>query len=116
MEKEQLKQKWLKLLKDREAYCYMKPTRHIHDSGYRTFEVGYCTMDKTNRRISDKHILGQCSDHIWNWSYSNDGLILQFNMDLTLDGYIRLFNDSKIIWWKSMDFVVSSAAICEMGI
>ena len=115
MHTEEEKQKWKKLLIDHDAYCYMKPTRYIHDSGYRTFEIGYCTMDKSGKRIKDKYVLGMCSDHIWNVDFSDNQFKgLSFSMDLTLDGYIRLFQVAKVLWWKSMDFVVSSASICEM--
>ena len=58
---------------------YIKPTRRIHSSGYRIFEVGYCWEEggKFKHRVIGGH-----SDHI---------KIDNINIDLTRKGYIRFF-------------------------
>lgn len=102
---------WKQLLIDREAYCYIKPNRHIHESGYRCFEVGYCTVEK--ERIKDKLILSEWSDHFWHRrEILTDKPPLEFNMDILKDGYIRVFNGAKVLTWEnSYSFVVSSFSL-----
>ena len=70
---------------------YIKPTRRIHDSGYRMFEVGYCVEKKPGK--FEKRIIGRCSDHIWVRSIECMGElpIESINIDLTRDGCIRFF-------------------------
>jgi hypothetical protein len=105
-------EKWLPLLKEKKANLYFKPTRRVHDSGWRIFEVGYCTVNKG--RIEEKLVLGECSDHIY-----TDYMVLVgekkpfcINMDLMLDGYIRIWSRDCILTWdNTFDWVVSSAAI-----
>lgn len=104
---------WLKELKSRNAYAYIKPNRYVHDSGFRCFEVGYCITEKA--RVKDKLVLGRGSDHIWLHNYlvkqMGKSEIQDLNMDLTLDGYIRLFSHLDVLWWGSLDWVVSSAEL-----
>ncbi len=73
--------------------AYIKPLRTIHSSGYRIFEIGYCKIDGKNR-VSEKIVLGECSDHIW--LCESDIGHISLSMDCTKDGYIRLF--SNIVW------------------
>lgn len=112
MEKKEIKTKeqWLKLLKELKAYCYIKPNRYKHESGFRCFEVGYMTVGNDNK-VEDKLILNLTSDHIQLYQYSD--VKLKPNLDLMLDGYIRIYNISSKdnFWWGSMDFTVSSAQI-----
>lgn len=107
------KTKWLKLLKDKKASLYIKPTRMVHDSGFRVFEVGYMVLGK-DLKVEDKLILGQCSDHIYTDYMVMIGEVKPFsiNMDLTRDGYIRIWSHGVILTWNnSFDWVVSSAEI-----
>lgn len=93
-------------------FPYIKPTRRVHDSGYRIFEVGYCKLGKGNR-IESKHIIGECSDHIYT---TYDVLIgrsksFSINIDLTKDGYIRFFSHQGDLGWDCEAFPVSSMAL-----
>jgi hypothetical protein len=99
--------KWLQKIKNREAHCYIKPNRKVHDSGFRCFEVGYMELGKGNK-VKDKLVLGEYSDHIMT-SYTDK--IDWISMDLTLDGYIRLwdFKDKPIHW--EYDTAYSSATL-----
>lgn len=109
MKKEKTKEQWLKLLKESKAYCYIKPTRYVHESGFRCFEVGYLTISNDNR-VKDKLVLSTGSDHIQLYEYFDNGI--KPNLDLLLDGYIRIFPfDSNNYWWGSMDYVLSSAQL-----
>jgi hypothetical protein len=69
--------------------AYIKPTRRVHDSGYRIFECGYHTTD------DDVQVLGTCSDHIR--SYEE----LMLNMDLTRKGYIRIWSNKGDLEWDA---------------
>ena len=108
------KEKWLELLRDKQAYCYIKPNRHIHDSGWRCFEVGYMTLGEWNK-VKDKLVLGDYSDHIQPFDYLDfkDGNVSSLNIDLTRDGYIRIHSHISI-WWGSIDYAVSSATIQQL--
>lgn len=96
-------------------YCYIKPNRHVHNSGYRCFEVGYCTVDG-NLKVDKEIVLGTYSDciHLYDLmgSYMNRGTF-EVRMDLTKDGYIRLFNSENNFHWRQEIF---SDAILEPGI
>lgn len=105
------KQDWYEALKSFKANPYIKPNRLIHDSGFRCFEVGYCILGNDNR-VREKLVLNRYSDHIQLYQYFKNNLFP--NLDLTLDGYIRIYPIEKRegnYWWGSMDFVVSSAQI-----
>ncbi len=104
-QKQEQDDKWIKLLKTRVAHPYIKPTRYIHDSGFRCFEVGYCTLGE--KRTEDALILGKCSDHI--------AIPASVNMDLTLDGYIRLFSFEDVIWWGTMGYPFSTVTITKLA-
>ena len=92
--------------------CYIKPTRHVHDSGFRTFEIGYILEMDNKNRVKRKQVLGQCSDHIYQ-DYMNllEGKIVYcLNFDLTMDGYIRIFShEGKVVW--NDDMALSSAGL-----
>ena len=74
---------------ENKAYCYIKPTRHKHESGFKCFEVGYLIINRQNR-VEDKLVLGTYSDRIQLYEDFNNNL--QPNLDLTLDGYIRIYS------------------------
>ena len=91
---------------------YIKPTRNKHESGFRCFEVGYILKMSDDNRVIKKQVLGRDSDHIY-----QDGLILIgkgkpfcLNMDLTMDGYIRLFSHGLELRWEG-EMALSSAEI-----
>ena len=101
---------WKELLKSKKANIYFKPTRYMHDSGFRCFEVGYLILGKKNR-VKDKLVLGQCSDHLWMMGLIKQEII-DLSMDLTKDGYIRIFSHKHIFTWdNSYKWVVSTAEI-----
>lgn len=84
---------------------YIKPTRFKHDSGFRTFEVGYCEIDNKNNAINIQ-VLGKYSDHINQDYMMLVGRMQPFclNMDLTTNGYIRFFMldaKNKILCWDN---------------
>ena len=102
----------------KEEFPYIKPTRRKHDSGFRMFEVGYCTLGKDNR-LEAKRVLGETSDHIWVRSFEvlGDKPIQSLNIDLTMDGYIRFFCHDEgsqkgyTLRWQDEDFTFSSAIL-----
>ena len=80
---------------------YIKPTRRMHDSGYRIMEVGYHDGDENIT------VLGECSDHVfseWDQKFS-------VNIDLTKKGYIRLWSREGELRWKDENWVGSSAGL-----
>ena len=91
--------KWTnnEILRTREIALYIKPTRYIHDSGFRTFEVGYCKIGGNNK-VVEKMPLGSCSDHIGIDNLVAQNKDIDINLDLTRDGYIRIFSEFKILW------------------
>ena len=105
---------WIELLKTNRAYCYIKPNRYVHESGFRCFEVGYCTVGEDNK-VKEKLVLNKVSDHIQLYNYNFKPTFhsdLMPNLDILLDGYIRIYPmDKTIYWWGSIDFVVSSAQL-----
>lgn len=102
--KERKIQEWLELVATRKASCYIKPTRFKHESGFRTFEVGYCILDGKNK-VAEKIVLRNGSDHIHT---DFMGLVypdraMPINMDLTNDGYIRIWgSEKKVVVWEAM--------------
>ncbi len=94
---------------ENKANCYCKPTKYVHDSGFRCFEIGYCELGGNNK-VLDKLVLGQCSDHLWFTDVLRN--LDSLNMDLTKDGYIRFFSHKNIFTWdNSFNFVVSTASL-----
>lgn len=86
---------------------YIKPTMKVHDSGFRIFEVGYCEIK--NAKVVNKRVIGKCSDHI----QTDSGVLIgkkpfSINMDLTKDGYIRLWSKQGELVWNMEDFAISS--------
>lgn len=111
------KDKWKKLLKEGKAFCYIKPNRYVHDSGYRCFEVGYLTLKDDGKRSDEKLVLSTGSDHFWHHrGFLENTPPLEFSMDILLDGYIRLFpvEDKIFTWENSYNWVVSSFSLEEM--
>lgn len=79
---------------------YIKPTRRIHGSGFRCFECGYCQIDDDTNRVVKKAIVGCSADHIYNYSFCIADPI-RLDMDLTRDGYIRIFSiDRTPLYWS----------------
>ena len=102
---------WTKALLERKAYPYIKPNRHIHDSGWRCFEVGYLVLDN-NSRVKNKLVLSEYTDHVQPIDFSDitNGKASMVNIDLTRDGYIR-FHYHEPIWWGGMEYAYSSAIL-----
>lgn len=101
---------------------YIKPTRHVHDSGFRTFEVGYILEMDNKNRVSKKKVIGEYSDHIYQDYMMLIGETKPFclNIDLTMDGYIRFYSHTGDLYWDNDDFATSSMglkikkeALCE---
>lgn len=107
------KNKWEKLLKDRKAFCYIKPNRYIHESGFRCFEVGYCTVK--DGKVDEKLILSKRSDHFWHHKdFLNGSAPLEFSMDILRDGYMRIFDRKILTWENSYTWLVSSFELEEI--
>ena len=92
---------------------YIKPTRRLHDSGYRVFEVGYCVV--SGAKVIKKKVLGSCADHIYE-DYSaillGKGNVWKgINIDLTRDGYIRFFSHHYNLTWGDYPFCLSSMGL-----
>ena len=115
------KQQWYEELLNLEAFSYIKPNRYKHESGFRCFEVGYLTVGDDNK-MKEKLVLNKYSDHIQLYNYNFEkvkGEIISDllpNLDLLLDGYIRIYNmgSEENYWWGNLDFVVSSAQLSPM--
>ncbi len=103
--------RWLRMIRNLEAYCYIKPNMYRHESGYRCFEVGYLVVGE-DRKVKEKLVLSKYSDHIQLYQYSFEPRV-EPNLDLLLDGYIRIYNiaSKDNYWWGRLDFVCSSAQI-----
>lgn len=74
---------------------YIKPTRKIHDSGYRCFETGYINEN------DEKVVIGSYTDHVWNFNHK--GMPEFINMDLARNGCIRFFSHGEGIKWEDED-------------
>ena len=72
---------------------YIKPTRKVHSSGYRCFEVGYLTE-------TEKIVLGTTSDFISIKELLKNSP-LRINLDLTREGYIRFYGNSNGLRWDN---------------
>jgi hypothetical protein len=95
-------------------YPYIKPTRYVHDSGYRCFETGYCEIGGRSEAINIEP-LGRCTDHLWLADFSRilggRQRIRDINMDLTRNGYIRIFSNTegmKLRWEGSQSYALST--------
>jgi hypothetical protein len=90
-------------MKKIDRFPYIKPTRYKHDSGFRTFEVGYILKMTDDNKVAEKEVLGSSSDHI----YQDYGMLITnqksfcINLDLTVDGYIRFFSHNDELEWES---------------
>ncbi len=87
---------------------YFKPTTRKHDSGFGCFECGYLQMDGGNPKVIKKVVIARGVDHITNLDFYNlvgrgcSGTTL--NLDLLQDGYIRIFNLEKPLYWNIPGF------------
>lgn len=89
---------------------YIKPTSRVHGSGFRMFEVGYMTIGDNNK-LKEKLVLYTGADHIHTmFEDMIRGNSIWINMDLTRDGYIRIWGTSKqtLVWEK---YPMSSSGI-----
>lgn len=82
-----------------EILPFVRPTRRIHDSGFRCFQVGYCSRDGKRETI-----LGEYTDHL---NINKDELGYSLNIDFDTAGRIRFFRDME---WG---IVVSSAYLVK---
>ncbi len=85
-----------------EWFCYIKPRRYVHSSGFRIFEVGYCQIGEDNR-VTKKVVLGVRSDviHFYDvMEYTPKDTPKYIHIDLTRDGYIRFFSRRESISWR----------------
>lgn len=80
---------------------YFKPTRRVHDSGFRCFECGYLQIGD-GHKVEKKVILGVSVDHISNWLFNGGplGEGTSIDMDLLRDGHIRVFNNNYQLFWS----------------
>ena len=105
-------------------YPYIKPTRYVHDSGYRSFETGYCEIEGSN--AVNIEVIGRCTDHMWFMVMSDipgysspEDEIRDVNMDLTKNGYIRMFShseDKMLAWEGSQDYALSTMRLVMVPI
>lgn len=85
---------------------YIKPTRFKHESGWRIFEIGYMIGGNKAEKVVP---IARRSDHIiLSPLFRLDGgdyhEQLALNIDLTLDGYIRIFSHlPKGVRWPEMN-------------
>lgn len=100
-------------------YPYIKPTRYVHDSGFRCFETGYCEIE--GARAVNIETLGRCTDHFWIMNLMDSltatrgpgdhRTLRDINMDLTKNGYIRMFSNEegmKLRWDGPPGFALST--------
>lgn len=76
---------------------YFRPTRKVHESGFRCFECGYLVIGN-DRKATKKVVISDSVDHILNWLMNYDKPT-RFDMDLLLDGNIRVFNHKHDLFW-----------------
>lgn len=87
---------------------YIKPTRRIHDSGFRCFEVGYIIQEDGEER---PEILGNGTDHVHtDFMALIEGPRFGINIDLDRKGYIRFFSHEGDLVWNS------SIGLSSMGL
>ncbi len=97
----------------KEILPFIKPTRRVHESGFRIFNVGYCSKDGLKECV-----LGSYTDHVW-WSEPmNVSIGLEgpkrmpsLNIDLDLHGRIRFYNGFQ---W-AFDRPLSTAELVYVG-
>jgi len=90
---------------------YIKPTRYIHESGYRCFETGYID-ESSNQKI----ILGKSSDHIGIGDLFLKNLSTEdFHIDLTLQGYLRFFSliNNPLKWRMNLKYATSDMYVIK---
>lgn len=78
---------------------YIKPTRRKHSSGYNMFECGY--LDKSEgANPTRKYVLFIGADHIYNGFTALQKTAPTLNMDLTNNGYMRIWSNDGDIKWR----------------
>lgn len=86
---------------------YIKPTRRKHDSGFNKFECGY--LDKSEGSSpTRKYVVSDGADHIYNGFIGLRENLPALNMDLTNNGYIRIWSNDGDIKWKDEKMPFSS--------
>lgn len=93
--------------------CYIRPTRRMHESGYRCFEVGYGVFD-SGKNIK-KIVLNKHSDvvHLYDlFGLHTRDINFHPRLDLIKDGYIRLLPSDRPFRWL---VPVLSDAMLEAG-
>lgn len=73
--------------------AYIKPTKYVHDSGYRCFEIGYCSTRDKN--VSEKMVLDY-GDVVQFHNLLDENIKFCIKMDLTKNGYVRMLG--KCVW------------------
>lgn len=75
---------------------YIKPTLKKHSSGFRMFECGYI-LKMENNRVLEKKVVTNGADHVFtDYAFLYDTTkSLGINMDITDDGYIRIWGSEK---------------------
>ena len=76
---------------------YFRPTRKVHDSGFRCFECGYLVLGD-DYKAAKKVVIASGVDHISNW-FMNCDKPTAIDMDLLLDGNIRVFRHGHDLFW-----------------
>ena len=75
---------------------YFKPTRRMHNSGFRMFEYGYCEIDKKCNAIN--------IEKVGEYDIFMDRDIPINHLDVTRNGYIRILNHNKPKWDNYFSF------------
>lgn len=96
-DKEKIKnlQEWISKVEAEEAFCYIKPTKNVHESGFGCFEVGYLEMNHNSPTVKNHITLGRDTDLVLGYPIPE----IPIRMDLTLDGYIRIFGFGGALMW-----------------
>ena len=92
---------------------YIKQTMRRHESGYRVFECGYLLAEE-GEKPTKKIVISEGTDHVATdvLGLADFNKAININLDLTLNGYIRIFTRSnKPIKWQCEDFGMSDMYI-----
>jgi hypothetical protein len=83
---------------------YFRPTRRVHDSGFRCFECGYIVLGN-DKKAKKKVVIARGVDHISNRIFSLiEEKAVQFDMDLLRDGNIRIYSFGRPLYWRIPGF------------
>lgn len=96
---------------NKDETIFIKPNRHVHDSGYRCFTTIIGKFNPKTLKVEESRELGTYSDHIDIDLHGSS--FNRVNLDMTKDGYIRPFinEKGKRLVWMNEEFSVSSATI-----